>query len=52
LYNRKLRRDRVVLENAFGILKQSFRELLNKTELKVSSLPDIITTYAILHNDS
>jgi hypothetical protein len=50
LYNRKLRRGRCVVENAFGILKQSWRELLQKTELQVTYLPDVITCCAILHN--
>jgi hypothetical protein len=50
LYNRKLRKGRGVVENAFGILKQTWRELLNKTVLDVIYLPDVITACAILHN--
>ena len=50
LFNRKLRRGRCVVENAFGILKQSFRELLVKSDLQVTFLPDVITCCAILHN--
>jgi hypothetical protein len=50
LYNKKLRRGRCIVENAFGILKQSWRELLQKTELQVTYLPDVITCCAILHN--
>ena len=50
LYNRKLRRGRVVVENAFGILKQSWRELLHKIELEVTYLPDVITACVLLHN--
>jgi hypothetical protein len=50
LYNRKLRQGQGVVENAFGILKQTWRELLNKTELEVTYLPDVITACAILHN--
>ena len=50
LYNRKLRRGRGVVENAFGILKETWRELLTKTELNVVYLPDVITACAILHN--
>jgi hypothetical protein len=50
LYNRKLRQGRGVVENAFGILKQTWRELLHKTELEVTYLPDVITACAILHN--
>ena len=50
LFNRKLHRGRCVVENAFGILKQSFRELLVKSDLQVTFLPDVITCCAILHN--
>jgi hypothetical protein len=38
------------VENAFGILKQTWRELLLKTELEVTYLPDVITACALLHN--
>jgi hypothetical protein len=38
------------VENAFGILKQTFRELLVKSKLQIAFLPDVITYYAILYN--
>lgn len=50
LFNKKLRRGRCVVENAFGILKQTFRELLEKSYLSVAFLPDVILSCAILHN--
>lgn len=50
LFNKRLRRGRCVVENAFGILKQSFRELLVKSDLAVTFLPDVILSCAILHN--
>jgi hypothetical protein len=50
LYNKKLRWGRGVVENAFGILKQTWRELLHKTELEVMYMPDVSTSCAILHN--
>lgn len=50
LFNKKLRRGRCVVENAFGILKQTFRELLQKSNLSVAFLPDVILSCAILHN--
>ena len=50
LYNRKLRRGRGVVENAFGILKTTWRELLGKSDLNVVYMPDVITACAILHN--
>lgn len=50
LFNKKLRRGRCEVENAFGILKQTFRELLNKSELSITFLPDVILCCAILQN--
>lgn len=50
LFNRKLRKGHCVVENAFGILKQSFRELLGKSTLDVIFLPDVIVCCCILHN--
>jgi hypothetical protein len=50
LFNKKLRRGRGVVENAFGILKQTFRELLVKSELQVAFRPDVILYCVILHN--
>ena len=50
LFNKKLRRGLCVVENAFGILKQTFRELLTKSDLLVAFLPDVILVCAILHN--
>ena len=50
LCNRKLRRGRRVVKNAFGILKTTWRELLGKSKLSVVYMPDVITAYAILHN--
>ena len=52
LFNKKLRKRRCVVENAFGILKQTFRELLVKFELDVVFLSDVITCCSILHNIS
>ena len=39
-----------MVENAFGIMKQSFRELLVKFELSLTFLPHVITYCALLHN--
>ena len=41
---------RGTVENAFGILKQTWLELLGKSKLNVVYLLDIITACAILHN--
>jgi len=50
LFNRKLNRGRGVVENAFNILKQTFRELLLKSDLQVIFMPDVIFCCALLHN--
>lgn len=50
LFNKKLRKGRCVVENAFGILKQSFRELLDKSDLHITFLPNVILCCTILHN--
>ena len=50
LFNKKLRKGRCVVENSFGILKSTFRELLTKSDLHVAFLPDVILACAILHN--
>lgn len=50
LFNKRLRRGRCVVENAFGILKQTFKELLQKSQLHVTFMPDVILSCAILHN--
>ena len=50
LFNRKLSRARLVVENAFGILKQSFRELLGASDLHITLLPDVVVCCSILHN--
>lgn len=50
LYNRKLRKGRSVVEHAFGILKQCFRELGGKSDLHVTFLPDVIVACCLMHN--
>ena len=50
LFNRKLCRGRGIVENAFGILKQTFREFLVKSDMQVVFLHDVITCCAISHN--
>ena len=49
-YQRKHKRGRSVIEHAFGILKQAFRELQYKSELHVTFLPDVVTCCCYLHN--
>jgi hypothetical protein len=50
IYNKKHRRGRSVVENAFGLMKQSWREMLKKTELNVKFVPDVVLACCILHN--
>jgi hypothetical protein len=50
LYNKRLSRGRSVIENAFGILKHSFRELLHVTDLHVAFVPDMVVCCCLLHN--
>jgi hypothetical protein len=50
LFNRKLSRAWSVVENAFCILKQSFRELLRVSDLHITVLPDVIVCCCLLHN--
>lgn len=50
LCNRKLQRSRGVIENAFGIFKEAWREFLIRIELNIVSISNVNTTCAILHN--
>jgi hypothetical protein len=50
LFNKRLSRGRSSVENAFGILKQSFREFLDVTDLHVTFVPDIVVCCCLLHN--
>ena len=50
LFNRGLSRGRAVVENAFGMMKQAFRELHKKSELHITFIPDVVLCCAILHN--
>jgi hypothetical protein len=50
VFNRRLRAGRCVVENAFGILKQTWRKLLLKSDQTVTFMPDLIAAYCILHN--
>jgi hypothetical protein len=50
MFNRKLSTTRSIVENAFGILKQSFQELLKVLDLHVTILSDVILCCCLLHN--
>jgi len=48
--NQKVQVFLAIIQNAFGILKQTFRELLVTSNLHVAILPNVILACAILHN--
>jgi len=50
LYKKHLSQGRSVVENSFGILRMSFRELLLKTNLHVLFLLDVVICCCILYN--
>lgn len=50
LFNRKLSRARSVVENAFSLLKMTFKELHGKCDLDVAFVPDVVLCCALLHN--
>jgi hypothetical protein len=50
LFSKRLSRGRSVVENAFDILKQSFRELMDVTDLHVTFVPDAVVCCCLLHN--
>lgn len=50
LFNRRLSRARSVVENAFALLKHSFRELQQRSYIDVALMPDVVVCCAILHN--
>jgi hypothetical protein len=50
LFNRNPSRGRSVVENAFEILKHSFREFLDTIDLYVTFVPDVVVCCCLLHN--
>jgi len=50
LFNRKLQKGCMVVKNAFGIIKQSFRESQGVLELDIAFFPDMVVCCCILHN--
>jgi len=50
LYNKQLSHSKVVLENNFGILKKTFKELLIKSNLNVLFLLDVVICSYMFHN--
>jgi hypothetical protein len=50
LYNCKHKRGRLVVENAFNILKQTFIELLKKIELHITIVLNVFFACCLFHN--
>lgn len=50
LYHRKHKWKRLVVENAFGILKQSFKKFLYKIDIGVNLVLNVFTCCYLLHN--
>jgi hypothetical protein len=50
LYNKRHRHGRSIVENAFGLMKVNWREMLGKTKLQVEIVPDVFYACCILHN--
>jgi hypothetical protein len=39
-----------MVDNAFGILEKTFKELIHKSNLNVTFLPNVFTCYCLLHH--
>jgi hypothetical protein len=50
LYSKWHRRRRSIVENAFGLMKTNWCEMLGKTLLHVEIVPDVVYACCILHN--
>jgi hypothetical protein len=50
LYNMRHKQGHSIVENAFRILKKTFREFLTKFELHVSFLLDVFIICCLLHS--
>ena len=50
LFNKRHRRGRSVVKNAFGLLKESWQILLNRCDLNVKIILDVFVSCYILHN--
>ena len=50
LFNKFYSSSRIIIENAFGLLKGRFRLLLKQVELETSTVDQVILTCCTLHN--
>jgi hypothetical protein len=49
-YNYKHEQGKLVVENVFEIMKQTFNEILRKTKLHIMIVHDVFNVYCFLHN--
>jgi hypothetical protein len=49
-YNYKHEQGKLVVENVFEIMKQTFNEILRKTKLHIMIVPDVFNVSYFLHN--
>jgi len=49
-YNKHYSRQRSLIENAFGILKKTFKELMLKNNLHILSMLDVVSYCLMLYN--
>jgi hypothetical protein len=50
LYNQKHKRGKLVVKNAFGIMKQIFKELFKKKNLHITIVPNGFNVCYLFHN--
>ena len=50
IFNYKLSRARIAVENAFGRLKARWRRLLKHNDMNLSNIPTVVAACCILHN--
>jgi hypothetical protein len=50
LFHKKHKQGWLIMENAFGILKKTFRKCHEKTKIQILTMFDLITCYCLLHN--
>lgn len=49
-FNYRLCRARIVVENAYGRLKATWRRLMKRNDMIISNIPKVVTAACILHN--